>query len=722
MYIRAYMYLSAGLFLAAGSLHSQQKKDSIHSIKEVTITGLSPDDQLKRNQSQSTQILRQKDLQKHLGGSLSQTLERLPGINAFSIGSGQSKPVIRGLGFNRIVVTEHGVKHESQQWGADHGLEIDQYAAGTVKVIKGPAALMTGSDAIAGLIAIEPANIPRRDSASAEAILTAKSVNDLLGGSFAAMQKKNNLYLNSRVTYLDDGDYKIPADYVDIYSYQAPLHKRRMRNTAGQEFNVHLSGGYVSDRFRSIFYLSNLHSKSGLFANAHGLEPRKVDTDLYDASSRDIDFPSQQVNHFKLINETVLGYGRKNSLKITTGFQRNYREEFSNYIAHGYMPPLYPAQLQIPQELERIFDKYVYSAQAHNELSLGRHTLSTGISTEMQDNGIGGWSFLTPAYDQHSAGVYVHDLFKINSKLSLNAGARLDYGRISIREYYDWFAGPAPGGSTYAQRAQPLTRTFRPFTWGAGANYHHRHWQFRLNLGKSFRMPLAKELASNGVNYHYYSYEKGNAGLKAEESYQADFGAEFKKGKIHIDFNPFFQYFPNYIYLNPTSGFDFLYGAGNQIYEYTQSKVQRYGAELKAGIHFSDTFRTEILGEYVYSEQLSGSKKGYNLPFAPAPSALIGFTYEPKFSRTLSDSYLGVDFKIGAMQNRIVPPERVTDGYQILNLNAGTDVMVDGKKVNFYFQIQNLLNTKYFTHTNFYRLIGVPEAGRNFVLTLKVPI
>lgn len=134
-----------------------------HELKEVSVRN-------KRGkirgqtESMNIEVVGSEFIQRNLGGSLMQTLDRLPGINTIGIGSGQSKPLIRGLGFNRVVVVDKGVKHEGQQWGADHGLEIDQFAAGEVELIKGAASFLYGSDAIGGVIDIKPRAIPGKNT------------------------------------------------------------------------------------------------------------------------------------------------------------------------------------------------------------------------------------------------------------------------------------------------------------------------------------------------------------------------------------------------------------------------------------------------------------------------------------------------------------------------------------------------------------------------------
>ncbi|WP_222837321.1 TonB-dependent receptor domain-containing protein [Dyadobacter fermentans] len=161
------------------------------------------------------------------------------------------------------------------------------------------------------------------------------------------------------------------------------------------------------------------------------------------------------------------------------------------------------------------------------------------------------------------------------------------------------------------------------------------------------------------MNYHYFRYEKGDPGLSPEKSYQLDLGLGLEED-LTVQISPFFNYFPNYIYLNPTSGHDYFYGAGNQVFNYAQSRVMRYGSELQAEYHFLKYWRAGVAGEYLYSKQLSGLKRGYGLPFAPPASALASLTYEPSWNGLVSGAYFTIDCRFAASQNRIVPPERPT--------------------------------------------------------------
>jgi len=663
-------------------------------------------------------------LKRHMGGSLMQTLERLPGVKTIGIGAGQSKPLIRGLGFNRVLAIEKGIKHEGQQWGADHGLEIDQFAAGEVELVKGAASFIYGSDAIGGVVDVKPPSNPPQNSTGGAMDLVGKSNNRFYGTSLNLYHRKTHWFVDGRITYQNYSDYRVPTDFVYVYDYAVKLHKQHLRNTAGRETSLHGTVGYVKDQFRSVFYVSNIYSKSGFFANAHGLEPRQVDAGVHDATARDIQMPNQQVNHLKLINRSTYKTG-VHRLELDLGFQHNFRQEFSPYVNHGYMPAIYPDSLTIPRDLEREFDKEVYSLHLRDGISVGKHTVATGLTAEYQDNAINGWSFLVPAFKQGTAGAYLYDKFQVNKHLILHGALRYDVGRIQMAKYIDWFPSErTQDGTTVFEklvRADPLIRRFHSLVWSFGFNYNLDKLTLKANIGKSFRMPIAKELAANGVNYHYFSYERGNANLNPEQSYQLDLGFGYRNEKLTIQLSPFYNYFPNYIYLNPTADHDYYYGAGNQVFKYTQSQVMRYGGEFQFKYQVLHNLSTELLTEYLYAEQLSGSKKGYTLPFSPPPSALLNITWSPNLIYQLQNSYLSVDYRLTAAQNNIVPPEKKSPGYSLINIQGGTRVSLYKQPVIVSLQAQNILNTRYLNHTSFYRLIELPEAGRNIILSLKIP-
>ena len=200
---------------AASDSARQTLRDGV-SLKEVVVSGNSSKAVQMRSALPVAEVSKQ-FIEQNFSGSLMQTLSRLPGVQAMSVGSGESKPAIRGLGFNRVLVAENGIKHEGQQWGDDHGLEIDQYAVDQAEVIKGPASLTYGSDAIGGVINLKSNWVPTRPF-SGQASLFCRSNNESLGASVRLEGRRGRWWYKANATWMDYADYRVPTDSVQYYS------------------------------------------------------------------------------------------------------------------------------------------------------------------------------------------------------------------------------------------------------------------------------------------------------------------------------------------------------------------------------------------------------------------------------------------------------------------------------------------------------------------------
>lgn len=688
--------------LLAATLCAVEPADTTIKLNNVTITGQQHRNYQMRS-SQSVVLVSREFLQQNFAGSLMQTLEGIPGVKAMSIGSGQSKPVIRGLGFNRLAVAVDGIKHEGQQWGDDHGLEIDQFAVDRAEVIKGPAALLYGSDAIGGVLSLYTNHIPTKPF-SGSVQLFGRTNNEQLGLSARIEGRSGKFFYRANATFIDYADYKVPTDSIQYYSYWIKLKNQRLRNTAGKEHDGSLTLGYAGYNFHTDLHVSDSYSKSGFFANAHGLEVRLSDID-YDRSRRDIDLPHQWVNHLKVISHSTWRTDATD-VELSLAYQNNVREEASEPVSHGYMP-------KPSNSLERRFNKNTYTAVFMLRRELNAHTLQGGLNCELQHNTRNGWGFIIPDFDANSVGAYIMDRFILNEGLILNAGLRYDHAMTHIRSYFDWYQTPVDDTPTYKQRSADLHRHFNSFTWSAGVNYSAGQWLLKANVGKSFRVPIPKELGADGINYHIFRYEKGNTKLAPEESYQIDATVNWSNDYLEIQAEPYLNYFPNYIYLSPTA----QYVEGLQLYHYTQARVLRYGVEAELTWHIDRHWELNTQGEYLYARQKSGEKKGYTLPFSTPWSVDIRGNYNFEYH---GKGFIGLNAHIVGRQNEIVPPEKPTDGYWTLNLSAGKYFPLKGATLNVALHADNLLNHRYYDHTSYYRLIDVPEPGRN--LSIKVGV
>lgn len=681
-----------------------------HLLKGVTVIG----NKGKHFQMQSSQGLVSLDrhyLESHFSGSLMQSLNHLPGVRAMNIGSGQSKPMIRGLGFNRMVVAQDGIKHESQQWGEEHGLEIDQFDIDRIEIIKGPSALLYGSDAIGGVISLYSNFIPV-DPFSATINLYGRSNNESIGLSTKVEGRKNHFYYKGNMTLINYADSKVPTDSIEYFSYWVKLKNQRLRNTAGNERDGSILLGYINDGFIANLRVADSYARSGFFANAHGLEVRLSSID-YDRSFRDIDLPCQSVNHLMIVNHTQYNKGDW-SFEANLAYQNNLRKELAEPVSHGYMPK--------PEgTLERRFNKSTYTFDLGLHWHIGEsNVLNAGVNNEWQHNRRGGWGFVIPDFHTFSTGFYAFDKYTASNNLILNAGLRYDFNRTRVKSYRDWYKTPVNEGmdSIFMERSGETLRRFNSLTWSAGVNYSLGEWVFKANVGKGFRIPIPMELGADGINYQVFRYEKGNNNLSPEESYQFDFGINRDNGIWKIQIDPYINYFPNYIYLNPTPD----YAEGLQLYNYTQCRVFRWGLEAQIGWQITDNLSAALQGEYLYANQLSGDKKGFTLPFSVPWSADGEVKYEFSPQNHRENGYVSMNVHVAGDQNRIVPPEKITKGYYTVNFSAGKNFVISNCRLEASLNIDNILDRKYYDHTSYYRLMNIPEPGRMISLILSFKI
>src|SRR5690606_28212823 len=197
----------------------------VMDLEGVTVVDRAVD--LRKEESSNITFIREDFIRQNRGGSLMKSLERLPGISTIGIGSGTSKPLIRGLGFNQVMVVENGIKHEGQQWGADHGLEVDQYAADQLTIIKGPVSIRYGSDAIDGVVDIQSKQPPAHDGIGGSVDIGGKSNNAWVGGSVNLFARRGRWFADGRITYASYADFRVPSDSVFVYDFGVKLDNNR---------------------------------------------------------------------------------------------------------------------------------------------------------------------------------------------------------------------------------------------------------------------------------------------------------------------------------------------------------------------------------------------------------------------------------------------------------------------------------------------------------------
>jgi iron complex outermembrane receptor protein len=703
------------MFVSVPSVHAQQT-DSVRIIEleGITVTSGSLKKSSNRTSTLPVEVAEKEFLKEHFTGNLIQALEYLPGVRSMDIGSGFSKPVIRGMGFNRISVTENGVKQEGQQWGSDHGLEIDAFHIERVIVRKGPVSLLYGGDAMGGVIEITQMPAPPENSIFGEAVLMAKHVNGTVSGSVILGMKKDAWHIKLRYSEVHFGDYRIPTDTIVYLTQRIPIYGRKLKNTAGIERDVNLYGEYARRRYYSNYAVSNTRQKTGFFPGAHGIPSISAVRD--DGNSRNVELPYSRVNHLKATSRQQYTWDNL-SAWWDIGFQNNHREEWSKF--HTHYGTQRPPEQYPDKELEFSLNTFGSSVKLRS-VSSGDFEYGAGWEVQYQQNRIDGYSFLLPEYERFTAGASVLSAWRPSGRFSLSGGLRFDYGAIDISAYKDPYLevylqemgyGHELTGQ-YQWRSYPVDRDFGDFSGSLGIVWNPTGIHlFKANLGHSFRLPGANELAANGVHHGTFRHEQGDPSLASEHGWQLDASWICDNGGISLAANTFFSWYNNYIYLKPTGEWSVLPHAG-QIYRYTGAEVIFAGAEFSSDVKLFSFLKYTLLAEYVYTRN-----RDEHTPLSFSPPVSLRNIVALNHKRMT----LYAELHSTGTQNRVAKNESKTDGAHLVNLGGNIQVSVANTVADISLSLRNLFDTMYYNHLSFYRKVEIPEPGRNFQLLIKLP-
>lgn len=714
-----YQSISERITLMADLRLDFSLQPSILENEPITITGVSIATKIRRTPAPVV-VLNRKELTSVVSTNLMDALSREPGISQISTGPSISKPVIRGLGYNRVVVLNDGIRQEGQQWGDEHGIEIDEYSVQRVEILKGPASLIYGSDALAGVINVLT-NLPAPENTIKGSIIGNYQSNNRLRGVGANLSGNQghfnwNLY----------GSLKAAGDYSNKYD-------GRVFNSRFGEKNFGGYIGYNGSRGFSHLLFSNFRQSLGLVSGTrdslsgkfthslieNGVEINQI-VDEHELKESTPAIPFQDIHHIKIALENRLNAG-SGKLDLNIGYQINNRKEFGEVIT--------------PNEPDLHFNltTFTYRAQYHfAEWSGWQMTL--GVNGMQQKNSNRAEEVLIPAYSLFDFGNYMY-VRKNFDRFTISGGIRLDYRHLDSREMLE----------DNDIRFQAFSRSFSNLSGSAGISYELTPaTTLKLNIARGFRAPSMAELASNGAHEGTNRYEYGDQNLQSESSLQLDQGIDIQTSHLSLNASGFVNLIDNFIFyrkLESISGGDSMIISDHgdlMAFQYTQAKTLLYGMECNLDIHphpldwlhFENTF-SFVRG--VFAKPIENVK---NLPRIPAARWITQLRGEfLKKGKTIKNATLSLDLDNTFSQKNAFTAyatETPTNGYALLNFGTSAAFVKNNKELfTLYFMINNLTNVAYqnhlsrlkYTDTNYATgRTGVFNTGRNFSFKINIPL
>lgn len=640
-----------------------------------------------------------KELKSVRGLSLGETLARLEGITTLQTGSTISKPVIHGLHGNRVLMINNGVRQEGQQWGNEHAPEIDPFIADKLTVIKGVDELRYGSDAIGGVILVQPKSLRFSPGINTN-WQTGFSSNNLqyyLSGAAEFTPEKNN-----KLAFRIHGTIRKSAN-VNTPDY-------RLNNTAMQEIATSFTAASKHKNFRQELFYSFYATKLGVFAGSHignltdlliAIESDKPNDVFLGESSYKIGRPRQEVAHHLAKWKGVL---EKNghTLQTTVAAQFNTRKEFDVVRNNTNQP-------QLTLDVNTFSQDIIWEQPAYKGF---RGT--AGISFSQQFNRYNGRYFI-PNYNAYTLGGFYLQKWK-RHKWDLQAGVRYDHKRVET--FRMQFGGISSDHDfSFNTLAGSFNTSYKPKI------------NFELNGGISIasRAPYVNELLSNGLHHGTASFERGDIDLDVEKSANINIGANYKTGnnKLELSFLLYSNFIRDFIYRVPKPDSPMLTISGAYpLIVYDQTDARLDGADAKVAWKISPSFTWENKASLLYAHNRTTKDWLIGMPANRYTSAL---TYALKDFRLFKENTISIEIMHTDKQHRVPNNSDITDyktppdEYQLVNFYAGTIIELHQLPISVSISVRNLLNNSYRDYLNSMRYF-TDEAGINASLNLSIPL
>jgi iron complex outermembrane receptor protein len=630
----------------------------------IQLTGIqvtaSPDGSSSLHSPQPVSVADAEALTASQAATVGAAIEALAGVRSLSTGSGIGKPVIRGLTSNRVLVLDDGQRVESQDWGDEHGPQVEIGGAERIEVVRGPASVLYGSDALGGVVNVVqrpmPDAIGRAPYARGRAGALHATNGNQHSGTLALEGARGGLGARAGLTALGVRDAATPA---------GALFNSGVGTLSGT------AGAAYAGTFGSIHAM---YSGRGERVEIHE-DPR-----LDPAAT-----PYQRIGDRRLHLEASLALGRSH-LDLVGGYQRNDRREFESDAA--------------PDPVLRLTaTSWIGEARWHHA-DIGPVGGVIGVSGQRSALVKSGAESLVPSNAYATVGAFVFEQMDLG-RWSVTAGLRFDSRRLDVDD-----------DTALAVIAQRRTYTSVTGALGVLARISEQA-ALVLNVGRGYRAPNAFELFANGVHEGTARFERGDPALTNEVSLNADAGVRIQGRRLSAEFSAFRNAIDGYIYPDPTAQIDS--GSGFQVFDFRQGDARLVGVEASVEWYPVTRLRLRAGGDAVRGQNLT---LGQPLPFVPPFRVTYGARVALSGQGPLRTPWLSVDGEANARQTRLEPQDYAPPGYALVRLGAGSDVALGRGTVTVSINLLNALNARYTRFLSRYKRYAL-DPGRSLVLRVE---
>jgi len=615
------------------------------------------------------ETLKSSDFQQIDAPTLTAKLAKVPGVDMISKGNGVTKPVIRGLSNSNILVLNNGVKLENFQFSENHPFMVDEFGVDRVEVIKGPASLLYGSDAVGGIINVIGEKPASTQTLEADIIQEYHTNTNGYQTNIGVKQTYNDFFWGIRGGLKSHKDYRAGSD-------QSVPNSRF--NNQGLHAFTGLNKSFGSFRI----YYDYTQMKLGMTVPG-------VDS-LVNIDRRENDVWYQNLDNHLLISKNKFFIG---DFKLESDFsyqQNNRKLQVVNKNAVNMQMSTYTADLRSTYSLNNATD-FIFGWQGR----LKENVNNDAPNHVLPDHTVSDMAF---------HGLFQYDL---STEFRLQAGIRWDYRIIDVPEQ-------KKSGKSNAEELEAFSENYDNVSYSLGATYHLSSTVLlRSNFASAYRTPNVAELMQEGV--HGARYETGNRNLESQTNYEGDLSLHYHCCHAMFDVSGFFNSISDYIYLSPTGNSTI---ENFPIYQYEQTDARLYGGELNFEIHPTEWFKAV----FDYSKVVGKRSDGSNLPFIPHDKINAGVRLEGNSTDWLSKPHMKLSSTYAFRQDDPSRFETETPDYFLVDFKLGGELLLFDQKLDVSVSAQNLFDVQYIDHLSTLKPLDYSNMGRNIIFTIRLPL
>jgi len=652
---------------------------------DPVVVSASPVARTASDEYQSTASRSQVELLNSAGASFSEKISDLPGVAARLNGAAPSRPVLRGLGDNEVLVLENGLRiGDIATFDPAHATPISAAAISRIDIVRGPATVLYGPSTIGGLVNVLTDVVPAvaDHPVSGSAIVDLSSVSDQYSGYV------NQVFSGARHAFhvsaggVHTNDIHIPSGtYVDPGSGM-PFALDRMPQSF--DHSSELGAGYSYQSARGSIGIGAKHYEMNY--GIPGVPPNPNWSTVPPTTSR-------------------IAQGR--STVELRGLLRSSGPFFSDWKLNANYNDYGHSEFPTEQDSTGVSAPQAnhFHKREFNAFLQARHTPlkavagAIGLWVNVEDMTIAGDQPLGPNSRTTGLAAYAYEEYKAAPGTRLQAGLRFDYNKIQTRPY--------PQSTDSVFRTINASRLANAVTGSLGAiRRFTSNVTGSISLARSFRAPTVQELFANGLDAASGTFSIGTATLGPETGFGMDASLKGSFAAATFEISPYLNTIDHYIYA-------FLRGDTIQNFPVRQFAATRARlAGLEGSITVEPLARVALTasGDYVNAQD---TRRNVPLPFTPPLRGLVRGSYQ-------DGRYLAViEWRMAARQNRLGDGDTPTAGYAEMNVGTGMRLVQHGLVHNIGIHCDNVFNTVYHDHLSVIKDF-VPQPGRAFRLTYEL--